>query len=64
MLQVKTKQGDFIFPLSMKDNNKEYPQLRVGMDDYKWEFFDGKVAAMTPENCAPYLEIKERIKGR
>jgi len=64
MLQVKTKQGDFIFPLSMKENNKEYPQLRLSMDDYKWEFSDGNVATMTPENSAPYLEIKERINGR
>jgi uncharacterized membrane protein YhaH (DUF805 family) len=64
MLQVKTKRGAFIFPLSMKENNKEYPQLRVSMDDYKWEFSDGKVSAMTPENCSPYLEIKERINGR
>ncbi len=64
MLQVKTKEGDFIFPLSMKENNKEYPRLRVGMDDYKWEMSEGNVAAMTPENCAPYLEIKERIGGR
>lgn len=64
MLQVKTKHGDFIFPLSMKENNKEYPQLRVGIDDYKWGISEGQVAAMTPENCAPYLEIKERINGR
>jgi hypothetical protein len=64
MLRVKTRQGDFMFPLSMKENNKEYPQLRVGMDDYKWEISEGKVAAMTPENCAPYLEIKARINGR
>lgn len=64
MLQVKTNQGDFIFPLSMKENDKEYPQLRPSMDDYKWEYPDGKVEAMTPENCVPYLEIKERINGR
>lgn len=64
MLRVKTRHGDFMFPLSMKENNKKYPQLRIGMDDYKWETSEGKVAAMTPENCAPYLEIKERINGR
>ena len=62
MIEVKTKNGNFRFPLSMKNEIEEYPKLKNGMSGWKWVYADGNEEDSTAENNPLYLEINSRLK--
>ena len=59
LIEVKTRVGNFFFPLTMKDKNLEYPKLDVLGE--QWESADGRKKPISIENCSLYTVIKERL---
>ncbi len=59
MVEVKTKNGDFSFPLFMKNESEEYPKLKSGMSGWKWAYSDGTEQDVTKENCPLFLEMQK-----
>lgn len=58
-IKVKTKRGTFFFPLTMKEENKEYPKIDSVYE--QWMDADGKKKPVNPDNCTLYTEIKKRL---
>ena len=59
VVEVKTKNGDFSFPLFMKIESEEYPKLISGMSGWKWAYSDGTEQDVTKENCPLFLEMQK-----
>jgi len=58
LIEVKTRVGNFFFPLTMKDKSQEYPKLDLLGE--QWVSTDGRKKPISIENCSLYMEIKER----
>jgi uncharacterized membrane protein YhaH (DUF805 family) len=61
MIEVKTQNGNFSYPLSMKNESEEFPKLKVGMDGWKWAYSDGTEQEVKKENCPLFLEMQKYI---
>jgi len=57
--EVKTKNGNFFFPFTMKEKNKKYPKLVLSWD-YQWQHENGNKEATSLENCPLYIEIQKQ----
>lgn len=62
MIEIQTANGNFRFPLSMKNEAEEYPKLKNGMSGWKWAYADGNEEESSAENNPLYLEINSRLK--
>jgi hypothetical protein len=65
LIEVKTRNGDFRFPLFMKNEAEQYPKLNSGLAGWKWKFADGIEKELSAENNPLYVEINSRLnEGR
>lgn len=62
MIEVKTKYGNFRFPLFMKNEADEYPKLKSSLSGAIWIFADGSKKEVAVESNPLYLEINSRLK--
>ncbi len=60
MIAVKTRVGNFYFPLTMKERGKEYPKLDLLGE--KWIDPNGIKTPINSENCLLYQEIQKHLK--
>lgn len=60
MVEVKTKNGNFFFPLTMKLISQGYPKLDLLAE--RWVYPEGSKKEITADTCSLYQEIKSRIK--
>lgn len=58
MIEVRTRPGNFYFPLTMKEKGNEYPKLDLLGE--LWLDSNGEKRPITPENCMLYAAIKQR----
>lgn len=63
MIEVRTKNGNFRFPLFMKNEAEQYPILKNSMRGWLWAFADGTEKEIAVENNPLYLEINSRLKA-
>lgn len=63
---VKTKNGNFPLPFSMKEKDREYPKLlTTGKVKYKkWIDENGNEKEVTIENCPLYEEIQKHLGNK
>lgn len=61
MVEVKTSNGQFYFPLTMKERGNEYPKLDLLGE--QWIASDDSKKPITVENCLLYTEIKKNLKN-
>jgi hypothetical protein len=59
---VKTKNGDFYFPFTMKEKGKEYPKLKYNLSGEAWVDANGIEKPIVAENCSLYVEMKSYLK--
>lgn len=58
--EVKTKNGKFFFPFTMKEKNKNYPKLVMSWD-WQWQYENGNKEATSLGNCPLYIEIQKHL---
>lgn len=58
-IKVKTRRGDFLFPLTMKEKGQEYPKIDSLYE--QWMDADGNKRPVNPDNCVLYAEIKKYL---
>lgn len=70
MVEVKTRNGNFRFPLTMKDKYKPYRRMRKLLEyksligGLKWIDAQGNEYPITPENCPLYVEIQKHLGNK
>jgi len=62
MIEVRTNNGNFRFPLFMKSEAEQYPKLKNRMRGWIWVFADGTEEEIAVENNPLYLDINSRLK--
>jgi len=62
--KLKTKNGNFYFPLWMKGKNETYPKFTIGLLHYKWVDENGVKKKVTLENCPLYVEIQKHLGNK
>jgi hypothetical protein len=68
MGEIKTRKGNFLFPLSMKDKYKAYPKMsklfsfKSFTNGLRWIDSQGNEKPITLENCPLYEEIQINLK--
>jgi hypothetical protein len=61
--EVKTKNGKFFFPFTMKKENQEYPKLVISWD-WQWQYRNGNKETPTLENCPLFIEIQKHLGNK
>jgi hypothetical protein len=67
MVEVKTRNGIFCFPFSMKEKGKTYPKILfvIGMNWMKWQYEGEELDRLiTFENCPLYIEIQKHLDNK
>jgi hypothetical protein len=59
MIAVRTRPGDFYFPLTMKEQGNEFPKLDLLGE--KWVDSTGLKKPIVPENCSLYSVVKNNL---
>ena len=58
---LKTRKGVLYFPLTMKEKNKKYPEIKGQLGRLEWRDEYGNRRPIDRDNCPLYVEIQRRI---
>ena len=62
--KVTTKNGNFYFPFTMKEQTKEYPKLKLKFISNQWLEEDGIMKDITFKNCPLHIEIQRYLGNK